>query len=660
MAVEPEADVGAIMVLKTEDDDMMSDDESLSRADETSVPETKDARRLEMNSAKKVKERARRGKMADSVRSLRMLVPQCLDEKKVNQSQVLANTVTYVTKMQVQLQNLQREMEMLKSQLSELRPRDSPEPSTSHKTSSSYSTRNSATQASSSGKHRQQQMSSSSKVSSSSPSAQSSISTRHSKYQTGDIQTSATMVGIPQQQRSFRAAPISIIHSPGHSPTAESPNASFPNGSNNTSSPSPHMLSPIGSAASPLAAFVPHFSPSPQTSHHNQHHHGLSQQRRLSIQQQQQQQQLQQQPTSSSIHRHQRPTHQSMAQSSSGRMQESGSVYTPPSPSSTMTASMSQTSTPNSSLSQVGQFTPFFSNVSPRQESIDTLYSSISIRGYRDHVLPGDSVATFQSSPSATTTPTGIHSPIGGPMMSMDDASIGGANSPALVQTPGGNAGMFQQSMSLHPQQQQQQRQEASRLKTTSMSPFGEEKKMFMDDIEEVGSWPLYHAQDSTSSSGMPSALDIPFDSFSTSPSGLTSMMDSTAIGTASAVEYDYTFKPAAEFQDHSMTGYNGGSQFTSGPMASSASHHQHQQQQRLHHQLQQQHQQHAYQHQQQQQQQPQQLQQQHHHQHHHHQQQQQYSTSPHPNQPEQNQHQHQHQPTGSSKVCECGMQPVF
>lgn len=101
--------------------DESSDDEFGGRGDgdmELTSAEVKDAKRMVMNSAKKVKERARRGKMADSVRSLRALVPGCADEKKVNQSQVLANTVTYITKVQAQMAQLQRELESLKSQVS--------------------------------------------------------------------------------------------------------------------------------------------------------------------------------------------------------------------------------------------------------------------------------------------------------------------------------------------------------------------------------------------------------------------------------------------------------------------------------------------------------------------------------------------------------------
>lgn len=81
--------------------------------------EDKDSKRMELNSAKKVKERARRGKMSESVRSLRILVPGCHDEKKVNQSQVLANTVAYISKLQTQLSSLQKEHEKLKVQLAE-------------------------------------------------------------------------------------------------------------------------------------------------------------------------------------------------------------------------------------------------------------------------------------------------------------------------------------------------------------------------------------------------------------------------------------------------------------------------------------------------------------------------------------------------------------
>jgi outer membrane murein-binding lipoprotein Lpp len=88
--------------------------------------EGKEVRKMEMNSAKKVKERARRGKMSESVRSLRVLVPGCIDEKKVNQSQVLANAVTYISKIQAQLQTLQRESEKMRTQLQAYKSQSEP------------------------------------------------------------------------------------------------------------------------------------------------------------------------------------------------------------------------------------------------------------------------------------------------------------------------------------------------------------------------------------------------------------------------------------------------------------------------------------------------------------------------------------------------------
>lgn len=120
--------------LKVSDDS--SDDDFPSRMDgdlDVSTSEVKNAKRMVMNSAKKVKERARRGKMADSVRSLRSLVPGCADEKKVNQSQVLANTVTYITKVQVQMAHLQRELESLKSQVTSPQARSDGDQSSSSK-----------------------------------------------------------------------------------------------------------------------------------------------------------------------------------------------------------------------------------------------------------------------------------------------------------------------------------------------------------------------------------------------------------------------------------------------------------------------------------------------------------------------------------------------
>lgn len=132
--IETENVKARLDALKVADDS--SDDDFPMRGDgdnDMNTSEVKDAKRMVMNSAKKVKERARRGKMADSVRSLRSLVPGCADEKKVNQSQVLANTVTYITKVQVQMAQLQRELESLKSQVSAPQSRTEGDQSSSSK-----------------------------------------------------------------------------------------------------------------------------------------------------------------------------------------------------------------------------------------------------------------------------------------------------------------------------------------------------------------------------------------------------------------------------------------------------------------------------------------------------------------------------------------------
>jgi hypothetical protein len=150
MVVEVEAEKVKQAFRQLRVDDEGSDDDSLSKNEadmESGSAETRDVRRMEMNSAKKVKERARRGKMADSVRALRILVPACIDEKKVNQSQVLANTVAYITKMQAQYSSLQREIENLKSQLSSAKSDELIEPSGSSRISPLQNVRQSSTSA---------------------------------------------------------------------------------------------------------------------------------------------------------------------------------------------------------------------------------------------------------------------------------------------------------------------------------------------------------------------------------------------------------------------------------------------------------------------------------------------------------------------------------
>lgn len=267
-----------------------SDDETSEKNDlESEVHTTgaRDQRRMEMNSAKKVKERARRGKMADSVRSLRMLVPSCIDEKKVNQSQVLSNTVVYITKMQAQLQSLQREVEQLKAQLSAASLiGDQPPSSSSFKSSPQFASRQNAPQGSSRAKTTN---SAKSQFNASSPAHQST--TTPESFPVIKLTTTTS-----RSQRTFRAAPIPILSSPSGSPTAESPpyptqhrasipsiphdtrptsmgGIAFQNGANADSDPSTPLAlrsSPQTQATGPIMApFVPFLANMMPHSGHN-------------------------------------------------------------------------------------------------------------------------------------------------------------------------------------------------------------------------------------------------------------------------------------------------------------------------------------------------------------------------------------------------------
>lgn len=56
------------------------------------------------NAAKKVKERERRGRMADSIESLRLILPDCKDNKKANQSLVMELAVKYIQQLEQKIE----------------------------------------------------------------------------------------------------------------------------------------------------------------------------------------------------------------------------------------------------------------------------------------------------------------------------------------------------------------------------------------------------------------------------------------------------------------------------------------------------------------------------------------------------------------------------
>lgn len=263
--IETENVKARLDALKVADDS--SDDDFPSRGDgdnDMNTSEVKDAKRMVMNSAKKVKERARRGKMADSVRSLRSLVPGCADEKKVNQSQVLANTVTYITKVQVQMAQLQRELESLKSQVSAPQSRIDGDQSSSSKGFSFAPAKNSSLSS------RQRQSSNSRNAALASGSFGSNTAPPQSG---GDTKTSFSrpvlkLTTAPNPSSRMRGnrgalgAPIAIDPvSPPAPPAADSSSQASPD---NKPSTVPlfgaHSTSPSSYHMSPFVPFVPFFN----------------------------------------------------------------------------------------------------------------------------------------------------------------------------------------------------------------------------------------------------------------------------------------------------------------------------------------------------------------------------------------------------------------
>lgn len=263
--------------LKMSDDS--SDDEFGVRGDgdtDVASSDVKDAKRMVMNSAKKVKERARRGKMADSVRSLRVLVPGCGDEKKVNQSQVLANTVTYITKVQAQMAQLHREIESLKAQVSNPSSRTDSEIPSPSKGFQFVSTKSSLASTS-----RQRQSANSRNASAVLPQATSSTTGESPRTSTRPILKLSSSSTVPTQsltvsrrgQRGGQpiaidpASPVSPVSPPTAPPTSTNsiPDAS----SKKPATPlfGAHTTAPAAFSQSPYVPFVPFYSsPNPTMS----------------------------------------------------------------------------------------------------------------------------------------------------------------------------------------------------------------------------------------------------------------------------------------------------------------------------------------------------------------------------------------------------------
>eukprot|EP01130_Rhizamoeba_saxonica_P006198 TRINITY_DN2463_c0_g1_i1.p1 TRINITY_DN2463_c0_g1~~TRINITY_DN2463_c0_g1_i1.p1 ORF type:complete len:268 (+),score=73.59 TRINITY_DN2463_c0_g1_i1:25-828(+) len=75
--------------------------------------EERNRRKAQSNAVKKVKERQRRGRMAESIAELRKIVPAC-KERKLNQALVMSLTVDYIVQLQQQLKRANIENEKLK------------------------------------------------------------------------------------------------------------------------------------------------------------------------------------------------------------------------------------------------------------------------------------------------------------------------------------------------------------------------------------------------------------------------------------------------------------------------------------------------------------------------------------------------------------------
>lgn len=78
------------------------------------APEEEKKQKKEMsNAVKKVKERQRRGRMTDSIEMLRAIIPDCQDQKKVNQSAVMELAVKHI-------QGLEKKITELETMVAEL------------------------------------------------------------------------------------------------------------------------------------------------------------------------------------------------------------------------------------------------------------------------------------------------------------------------------------------------------------------------------------------------------------------------------------------------------------------------------------------------------------------------------------------------------------